>query len=119
MIVLSQTDADDLAGKVPGSLTNAVEIVHRTIKVKNFVRRNKYRFNRKCSRRLQGLLNPLETWATYLDSLRCFMLRSESRKHTLTQHLSQNGVLIRHPRREDRPCRNALGRGSQRPLGII
>src|ERR1700730_7132597 len=69
---------------------------------------HKYRFSCKCSRRLQGLLNPLETWATYLDSLRCFMFRSESRKPTSTQHLSQNGDLIRHPRREDRPCRMLL-----------
>src|SRR3954470_5712957 len=70
-----------------------------------FCASHKYRFNRKCSRRLQGLLNPLETWATYLDSLRCFVLRSESRKPTSTKHLSQNGELIRQSRREDRPCR--------------
>src|SRR3954469_9395589 len=102
-----------------GSLTNAAHIVRRTIEVNKSLCDAQYRFNPKCSRHLQGLLNPLETPAPYLDSLRCFMLRSESRKPTSTQHLSQNGELIPHPRREDRPCRMLLAKDSQRPLGII
>src|SRR4051794_27759917 len=97
-----------------GSPTNAAHIVRRPIEVKKLFAMHKCRFNPKCSRHLQGLLTPLETRAPYLDSLHCFMSRSESRNPTSTQHLSQNGELIRHPRREDRPCRMLLAKDSQR-----
>src|SRR3954454_11730820 len=48
-----------------------VIIVQRTIKVKNIVRRTNARIGRKCAAPEQGLLNLLETQATYLDSLCC------------------------------------------------